>query len=587
VLIERLAFAGKNPADPVREALDQNRPLLWAAYLFSAVSSILALTVSFYMLQVYDRVLTSRSEETLLLLTIIAAVALGVFGLLDVLRTRLLARIGTRVADRLGPQTLRAAISTLLVTADPSVRQSMRDVETIRGFLSGPTFANLIDVPFLIVFLLLLIFLHWIYLVVVLAGGAILVALAVASENTTRGPLTRSLGAAITAQAFADDGLRNPDVLEGLGMSSTFVQRWRSQWLESQRLGFIASDRDTMWTSSSRIVRQLIQVMLLATGAVLVLDFQATGGVMIAASIIGGRALAPIEAMVAARRNVIAVRLAHRRLVRLLEQTPKREDGMPLPAPEGHLRMERANYVAPDSGRRLITNLSFELQPGEALCVIGPSAAGKSTLARLLVGARPCTSGVAKLDGADIHAWPRDNLGLHVGYLPQDVELFSETVHSNIARLTSGDPDAVVRAARLAHAHEMILDLPKGYDTEIGEAGHRLSGGQRQRIGLARALYGEPRLVVLDEPNSNLDAAGEDALLAALADLKTRGVTVVLIAHRQGLLAGIDKILVLRDGGMALFGPRDAVLRRIAHPVGAPEPAGAAGITAPMHEVAP
>jgi ATP-binding cassette subfamily C protein/ATP-binding cassette subfamily C protein EexD len=564
VLIERLVFAGKNPTDPVRDALDQNRSLLSGAFLFSAVNSILALTVSFFMLQVYDRVLTSRSGETLLLLTLIAAAALAVFGTLDMLRTRLLARLGTRIADLLGAGVLRASISTSLVTADPSVRQGLRDVETLRGFLGGPAFANLIDTPFLLVFLILLIFLHWIYFVVVLAGGAILIAIAFASETTTRPSLSRSLAAAITAQSFADDGLRNADVLEGLGMSTTFVQRWRAQWLDSQRLGLAASDRDAVWTSLSRVVRQLIQVLLLATGAVLVLDFQATGGVMIAASIIGGRALAPIEATVAARRTLIAVRLAHRRLTRLLEQAPARENGMPLPAPKGHLRVENATYLAPASRNKLISNLSFELQAGEALCVVGPSASGKSTLARLLVGARPCASGVVRLDGADIHAWPRDDLGLHVGYLPQDVELFTGTVRANIARLTNGDPEAVVRAAQAAHAHDMILGLPKGYDTEIGEAGHRLSGGQRQRIGLARALYGAPCLVVLDEPNSNLDAAGEEALQAALADLKTRRVTVVLIAHRQGLLAGIDKILALRDGAMALFGPRDMVLQHIA-----------------------
>jgi PrtD family type I secretion system ABC transporter len=317
-------------------------------------------------------------------------------------------------------------------------------------------------------------------------------------------------------------------------------------------------------------VRQLTQILLLAAGAVLVLDFQATGGVMIAASIIGGRALAPIDALVAARRHLTAVRLAHRRLSHLLEHAPAREDGMRLPAPIGRLSVENASYVAPGAGR-LIANLNFALQPGETLCVTGPSGCGKSTLARMLVGARPCTSGAVRLDGADIHAWPSADRGRHVGYLPQDVELFTGTVRDNIARLTSGAPDAIVRAAKLAHAHEMILALPRGYDTEIGEAGHRLSGGQRQRIALARALYGDPALVVLDEPNSNLDADGEEALLAAMAEMKSRGTTLVLVAHRRSLLAGIDKILALQKGSMVLFGPRDLALEHMAR--GAPNAA--------------
>ncbi|HEX2759705.1 MAG TPA: type I secretion system permease/ATPase [Rhizomicrobium sp.] len=578
MLIERLLQAGRNPGTPVLAALEQIRPLLSAAFLFSIVNGILALTVSFYMLQVYDRVLTSRSEETLLLLTLIAVVALAIFGLLDMLRARLLARAGLKFADALGSQTLRASVSTLLVTSDPSVRQGLRDVDSLRSFLAGPVTASLLDAPFLAVFLVLLLFLHWSYFVIVLVGGAALAAIALASDGATREPLTQALGAGIGAQCFADDGQRNADALEGLGMSATFANRWRAQWLESQRPGLIASDRDAAWASTAKVVRQLTQILLLAAGAVLVLDFQATGGVMIAASIIGGRALAPIDALVGARRHLTAVRLAHRRLSRLLEQAPAREDGMPLPAPTGRLTVENAAYLAAD-GRRLLANLNFALQPGEALCVIGPSGCGKSTLARLLVGARPCSAGVVRLDGADLHAWPSADRGRHVGYLPQDVELFTGTVRDNIARLTEADPEAVVRAAKRAHAHDMILALPQGYDTEIGEAGHRLSGGQRQRIGLARALFGDPCLVVLDEPNANLDSDGEEALLTAIAQMKARGTTVVLIAHRRSLLAGIDKILALQKGNMVLFGPRDLALNHMAQQAQRPQ-------TAPMAEAA-
>jgi PrtD family type I secretion system ABC transporter len=560
MLTDQLVFASRSASDPVREALNVNRPLLRAAFLFSAVNAVLALTVSFYMLQVYDRVLTSRSEETLLLLTLIAAAALIVFGALDALRMRLLMRTGLLVCDALGARVLRAMVPTLLATGDPAIRQGLRDCDAIKQFLASPGFASLIEAPFLAIFLAFLLFLHWAYFLIVLAGGIILVGLAFASESATRPILTRAISTAIDTDGFVEGGLRNADVLEGLGMSENFVRRWRRQWLESQRLGLVAFDREAGWTSASRTLRLLIQVALLSTGALLVLDFQATGGIMIAASILGARALAPVEAMVAMRKNLIAVRLAHHRLVRLLELVPARAEPTPLPPPLGRLRVENLAYAPPGSRRHLFAGLNFELAPGESLCITGPSASGKSTLARLLTGAWPCTNGVVRLDGADIHAWPREALGHYVGYLPQDVELFAGTVAHNIARLTDGEPEAVIAAARLAHAHDMILGLPQGYDTEIGESGYKLSGGQRQRIGLARALYGDPRLVVLDEPNSNLDAAGEEALHATLVELKARGVTLVLIAHSRRMLAGMDKVLVLRDGGMTLLVPRNDVL---------------------------
>lgn len=564
MLIERLVFAGSHPGDPIGAALDANQSLFSAAFLFSAVNSILALTVSFYMLQVYDRVLASRSLETLAFLTLIAAAALAVFGLLDMLRAQLLARIGIRVGEALGRPVLQACVAASLLRADPSVRQGLRDTDALRIFLSGPAFAGLMDAPFLLAFLLLLIFLHWSYFLIVLAAGMALAGIAFASDMTSGGPSARAVTGQIEAQSFADDGLRNAEMLEGMGMSAAFARRWRSRWLESQTHALTAADREAAWTGASKAVRQFTQVLLLGMGALLVLRFQATGGIMVAASIIGGRALAPIEQLVAARRTLQSVRLARRRLARLLEQAPAREAGMALPAPAGRLQAQAVAYLVPGSPRRILTNVSFVLEPGEALCIVGASGSGKSSLARLLVGALPCSGGVVRLDGADIHARPRSDLGRHVGYLPQDVELLAGTVRDNIARLTEAAPDAVVRAAQMAHAHNMILALPQGYDTEIGEAGHRLSGGERQRIALARALYGEPRLVVLDEPNANLDAAGEAALQDALATLKAHGVTVVLITHHQRMTAGVDKILTLRDGTMALFGPRLAVLHHMA-----------------------
>jgi PrtD family type I secretion system ABC transporter len=557
-------FPGAGANDPVREALKANRHLFAVAFAFSAAISVLALTGSLYMLQVYDRVLTSRSEETLLLLTLIAFGSLVVLGVLDALRLRLLTRAGICVGEALSARVLRAMVATSAQNGGAAARHGLRDIDSVRNFIGSAVFAGLLDAPFLALFLVILLLMHWVFFAIVLVGGAVLVAIALLNQALTSGPLTRSMAGIVQAHTFADDGLHNADVLEGMGMSSTFVGRWRRQWLDSLRMGLTASDNEVGFGGASKAVRQLIQIALLGAGALLVLDFHATGGVMIASSILGARALAPIESTVGAWKSIIAVRLAWGRLRMLLAQAPRREEGMALPAPSGHLQVQRVSYVVPVGRRPVLSNVSFELKAGESLGIIGPSAAGKSTLMRLLIGAWPCAAGAVRLDGGDIYAWPRQELSRYIGYLPQDVELFSGSVRENIARLTQGDPEDIVRAAKLAHAHEMILALPNGYDTDIGEQGHRLSGGQRQRIGLARSLYGDPRLVALDEPNSNLDAAGEEALMQTLLALKQQGVTVAVVAHRPMILDNMDKMLALRDGMVEAFGPRAEIMQRYA-----------------------
>ena len=552
--------SAKNPPDPVREALTANKGLFGVVFLFSAAMSVLALTVSLYMLQVYDRVLSSSSEETLLLLTIIAFVALAVFGILDSLRLRLLIRTGMRFGESLGARVLRAMVTT--TSLGSSQRQGLRDIDTIRNFVGSAAFAILLDAPFLFVFLIVLWMLDPAYFLVVLVGGAILVGIAVADQYLTAQKLAKSITASLKAHTFAEDGLRNADVLEGMGMSHPFVARWRRQWLEGLRYSLEASDRDSVLSGTSKVVRQLIQVVVLGTGALLVLDYHATGGIMISASILSARALAPIEGAVSTWKSIIAVRLAWGRLATLLNTAPRREEGMALPAPLGDVQVQKVSYAPPNTRKAIVNGVSFALAPGDSCGVIGPSASGKSSLMRLLVGAWPCATGVVRLDGADIYAWPRKELSKYIGYLPQDVELFSGTVRENIARLTEGDPEEIVKAAKLAGAHEMILGLAKGYDTDLGENGAKLSGGQRQRIGIARALFGEPKLVVLDEPNSNLDTAGEEALIATLGELKKRRVTIVVVAHRPSILASVDKMLVLRDGMVEAFGPRAEVMSR-------------------------
>jgi PrtD family type I secretion system ABC transporter len=521
--------------------------------MFSGVMSVLALTTSLYMLEVFDRVLTSRSIETLLMLSVIAVGGLVVLGILDSLRRRLLVRAGLRM------------VATNAQVGGAAVRSGLRDVDTLRTFLASPACAALFDIPFLLIYLVVLYLLHPLYVVVVVLGGVVLVAVAVIGNMMTSPPLSRSINGSMRAQDFAEDGIRNSDVLEGLGMTPTFVARWRSLWLTAMRSSAEASDRDARVSALSRTLRQGMQIALMATGAMLILDFHASGGVMIGATIIGSRALQPLDLLISSWKTIVSLRMVRDRLNTLLTGAPMREEGMELPAPEGRLQVTGASYVMGPTRRTILNNIRVELEPGEALGVVGPSAAGKSTFARLLVGAWPCSSGAVRLDGANIYSWPRAALGRYIGYLPQDLELFAGTVADNIARMGERDPEAIVRAAKLAHAHEMILSLPQGYDTEIGEAGHWLSGGQRQRVGLARALYGEPRFVVLDEPNSGLDGAGEQALLATLESLKDMKTTVVVIAHRPSILAGMDKMLVLGPGGtVGAYGPAQEVMGRFA-----------------------
>lgn len=558
-----MSLARRDKLDPVREAFRSEKPLFVQAFGFSAVISVLALTTSLYMLQVYDRVLASRSVDTLLLLTIIATAAILVFSALESLRLRLLVRISMRVAERLSSRVLRAMVASTAQSGAGTSHSGVRDVETLRNFVGSSAFAALMDAPFIVVYLLVLLLLSPVFLVIVLAGGAILVVLAMANQHATNPKLVRAMTLSARAGEFAEDGLRNCDVLEGMGMSNAFAARWRSQWLEALKIGTEASDRDSGMQAWSRSVRLLIYIFLLGAGALLILNFKGTGGIMIAASIIGGRALQPIESFIASWKSLIAVRLAWERLSLLLRHAPRRDEGMSLPAPEGRVQFNSVFFVVPSTRRTVLSNISFELMAGESMGIVGASASGKSTLLRLMVGAWPAGGGSVRLDGADVYTWPREELSRHIGYLPQDAELFSGTVRENIARMSEGDPDLVVRAAKRAGAHEMILSLPKGYDTDIGNYGHNLSGGQCQRIGIARALYGDPRLVVLDEPNSNLDSFGEDALLQTMAQLKAEKVTLVVVAHRSSILQNVDKMLVLRPNGtLDAFGPREKVVQR-------------------------
>jgi PrtD family type I secretion system ABC transporter len=543
--------------------LHRFRPCLVWAGLFSVVVNLLLLVPALYMLQLFDRVITSRSEETLVLLTIAAVIALATMAAMDALRARLLAAAASGLDKRLGPQVLDGVVAQTARMSGADYVNGLRDVSTLRGFLLGPGILGLFDAPWLPFFLLFVFLMHPFLGIVGLCGAVAMIGLAVFNERFTRKPLERVQAEARKASRFVDAGVRNAEVITALGMLPALTRRWEALNERVLREQAIASGLGNSFSAATKLTRQLVQVAMLAAGAWLVVEQQVTPGVMMASSIILGRALAPVEMLVGSWRVLVEVRTAWNRLDKLLAGAPRVEPGTELPAPKGALAVERVVFALKPGEKPILRGVSFALDAGDMLGLIGPSGAGKSTLARLIVGVWQAQAGAVRLDGADVATWTHERLGPHIGYLPQDVELFGGSVAENIARLGEVDSPAVIKAAQRAGVHELILRLPKGYDTEVGEAGAALSPGQRQRIGLARALYGEPRLMVLDEPNANLDAEGDEALQRALRDLKQAGITTVVVAHRPSLLAGVDKLLVLRDGAVEMFGPRAEIMARV------------------------
>jgi len=548
----------------VRDLVGRLQRYFAYAGLFSLAINALLLVPALYMLQVFDRVLSSRSEETLVMLSVGALLALAMMAALDVLRARLLAACGVALDRWLGPSVLQGLLEQTARLGGAEHLNGLRDVATLRGFLVGAGVVALFDAPWLPLFLLLIYLFHPLLGAVALAGAALMLLLAVLNERVTRAPLEQALAAGRRAGRFIDASTANAETVSALGMRRAVTRRWQALNEAALSEQAAASSLGATYSGLTKFTRQFIQMAMLGVGAYLVIAQNLSAGVMIAATIILGRALAPVEMLVAGWRNLVEVRGAWRRLEKLFAANPPAPAATALPAPKGNLAVERVLYAFPGAARAALRGVSFSLPAGESLGVIGPTAAGKSTLARLLVGVWKPASGAVRLDGADVSAWPHDDLGAHVGYVPQAVGLFSGTVAGNIARLGEPDDVAVIRAAKRAHAHDMILRLPRGYDTEVGESGAALSPGQRQRIALARALYGEPRLVVLDEPNANQDAEGDEALIRAMRDLKQAGVTVVAVAHRPSLLVNVDKLLVLMDGVAEMFGPRADVTARLA-----------------------
>ncbi len=533
---------------------------------FSLVINLLQLTTSIYMMQVYDRVLATRNTDTLLFLTLITLSALALMALLEAMRSQIMQRSSVWIEQRIAPEGFVRAIESQLRGLSYRM-EALRDLSTCRNFMGSPAMLVLYDVPWVPIYLAFIFLLHPALGWVATAGAAILCILTLVNEAFTSKLLRKNSIALQAAQRSSESISRNAEVIDCMGMMPAALQRWQNAYLASAPDQQAAADRAGFILAATKFFRFTVQVAILGVGALLVLQNEMTSGAMIAGSIIMGRALAPVEQMISGWKHLVGARSAYQRLKIFLAAPRMRPTGIPLPAPMGVLSVDRVAFGFQNQSTPLIKGVSFSLDAGESLAIIGPSAAGKTTLIRLLCGIHEPMAGTVRLDGANVFHWQREDFGRHIGYLPQDVELFEGTVFDNIARLQKASPEQVYAAAQQAGCHDMILHLPKGYETEIGDAGAYLSGGQRQMIGLARALFGNPRLLILDEPNSNLDGDAEAILIKTLNFLKEQKTTVVVVSHRPNLLQGVDKILLLRDGMVEAFGPRNEVMRRFMKPV--------------------
>lgn len=537
-----------------------------AVGLFSLVINLLMLVGPFYMLQVYDRVLASGSIPTLIFLTI-AAVGLTLAGsLLEWLRGRLLIRMNGRLETRLR-QPLFYGVFSARAGGAPNTTQPIKDLETVRGFLSGSGMTTLFDMPWTPIFLAIIFAFHPLLGLIATVGAILLFVLTVIGELITRKMVLTASSQSSSAARFAENALQNREVVQAMGMLPGLYERWNSRYDEAHAYQAASGDRSGILTAAAKFIRPILQIAMLGTGAYLVLNQLASPGVMIAGSIIMGRALAPVQSAIGSWKSFVLARAAYGRVKSFFEESSEDTLQRDLPKPLGNLSIEKAVAAPPTAKTPVLKGISFRVTAGESIGVIGPSASGKSTLARVLVGVWHPTAGSVRLDGVDITRWDPRELGPHIGYLPQDIELFDGTVSENICRFGKPDPEGVMEASRLAGVHQLILQLDNGYETPIGPGGNALSGGQKQRIALARALYHQPALVVLDEPNSNLDAEGEEALRSALEHLKAQGTTVIVIAHRPSILQTVDKILFLKNGMIDNFGTREDVLGQVTRPV--------------------
>ena len=552
----------QTPPSELALAFDPLKPVLMRAAGFSMVISLLALSPTVYMLEVYDRVVNSRSGMTLAMLTVVVVLCYAVMEILEKVRGAMMRAAGVQLDEKLSERVYNAMFQGFLKRHVSGGTQVLNDLKLVREFLFNPALLAVLEAPVALVALALIFAINPLLGWSAVVGALAQMGVAYMNGRATRKPLNEANRSAAAAQQFAEASLRNAHVMESMGMLDAVQARWQKrqdQFLAHQAQ---ASEGAGLWTAMSKLIQQLMGSVLLGLGAWLFLGntLNGGGGMIIIGSVLGGRVLAPLGQVVAQWNAVVNVRAAWARLEALLAQIPEKPEAMSLPAPKGFLTVEALMAGAPGQQVPIVRGVQFGIQPGEVLAVIGPSASGKTTLARLLVGLWPAISGKVRLDGADVHAWDKAELGPYLGYLPQGVELLDGTLAENIARFGDVDMAQVEAAARLVGLHELIMSMPQGYNSPIGRDGTMLSGGQRQRVGLARALYGKPVFVVLDEPNSSLDEVGDAALANAIATLKQMGTTFVVMTHRSSILGVADKILLMREGTQQAFGPRDEVL---------------------------
>lgn len=559
--------AGNEDKTVLEKAVQIAKPAFGFAILLGLFINLLALVAPLYMMQIYDRVIMSRNMTTLLMLTLVAVALLISYGLLEAARSRTLVRAGILFDKSSSDQVFDAVQRSSITNVSDGSSQGLRDLDRVREYLTGNGLIALCDAPWAPIFILGCFLLHPWYGMVATAGAIILFIFGLINDRLTRAHLEAGSKAAIGAHHYANTTLRNAEVTRAMGMLGALRKRWHQQHDDVLGWQALASDRSATMMALTKFFRMGLQIAILGVGAYLVVTQNISAGSMIAASIMMGRALAPVEQSVGNWRALVAAKESYERLNELLRKIPPEKPRMPLPAPRGELVVEQVIAAPPGVQRPILKSVSFAVSPGEAVGILGASGAGKSTLARLLVGVWPYMQGAVRLDGTELPHWNTEELGQHIGYLPQDVELFGGTIAENISRFADEvDSEKVIEAAQLAGVHDLIQKLPQGYNTEIGVGGQSLSGGQRQRIGLARAVYGNPPLIVLDEPNSNLDMAGETALLQAIGRVRELGKTVILITHKANIISAVDKLLVLNDGMVQLYGARDEVMAKLSSP---------------------
>ncbi|MFN0263798.1 type I secretion system permease/ATPase [Tepidamorphus sp. 3E244] len=536
---------------------------LAAVFFFSFFVNLLILVSPIYMMQVFDRVLTTQHLETLIYLSMFAGIALIVLGLLDGVRGYLLSRIGVFWDQTLRSDLLRLSIDGARMPGR-AVANVLQDLQTVRQFVASPAILPFLDAPWTPAFLFVIFLLHWWLGLLATAAAVLLFSLALANDRLSRPTLVEAMKQQGHVNQMSAASIRNADVVHAMGMFGALSQRLELANSQASALHGKAAERSALITASSKAIRIGVQVAILGLGAYLVVLGELSAGGMIGSSIILGRALAPIEQSISGWRNFVGARTAYLRIRELCRAAPAPREAVRLPAPDGKVSIENAGYRVPGRDKPVVQGVKMDIEPGTVVAIVGPSASGKSSLCRMIVGSWTPMVGNIRLDGADISQWNQADIGQHVGYLPQSVELFAGSVKDNIARMGNPDDATVVEAAQLAGCHDLILQLPNGYETDIGEAGAFLSGGQRQRIGLARALYGKPKLIVLDEPNSNLDHLGEQALVNAMSEMKKIGSTIILVSHRLTIFGPVDKIAVMQDGMLDRYDDRDVVMRQLA-----------------------